>query len=91
MFNINLNLTNPFTNRWGIIKSRTKFITDYRALELTAYRTPDIISIELNITMRRDHSGFRFYLGLIGYSIEVYLYDTRHWDSDNNCWEKYET
>lgn len=33
-----------------------------------------------------DHAGVKFELGLFGYSIVFYLYDSRHWNYEKNDW-----
>lgn len=37
----------------------------------------------------RDHAGMRFYVCLGRFQFGVSFYDNRHWDYDNDCWEKY--
>lgn len=45
---------------------------------------------EIGTKSRQDHGGFYFYLCLLRkFAIMIDLYDTRHWDLENNCWKKY--
>jgi hypothetical protein len=37
-----------------------------------------------------DHAGLRIVLDFMRYFLVINLYDNRHWDYENNCWEKYE-
>lgn len=37
-----------------------------------------------------DHAGPALDLNFLGYMFNVKVYDHRHWDYDNHCWEKYE-
>jgi hypothetical protein len=36
-----------------------------------------------------DHAGPRFSLTLLGFMVAAQMYDTRHWDEDNNRWEEH--
>lgn len=35
-----------------------------------------------------DHAGFYFNINVLGLFFEFNIYDIRHWDFDNECWEK---
>jgi len=37
-----------------------------------------------------DHAGFNFRIELFGLYFMIDIYDGRHWDWENDCWEKYE-
>lgn len=66
--------------------STNKFIE----LEFTKYNL-NLFELEFSSAFRGyDHAGPYFTLGLFGYSFYVKLYDKRHWDYINNCWENYE-
>lgn len=43
---------------------------------------------EVGLTQKRDHAGFRFYVEIFRLNFEVSIYDNRHWDYVNDCWEK---
>lgn len=89
MINLNISLSNPFSDRWGCIV--TKFFSfGKKGLELNVYKTNTIVNAELHISTRCDHAGLHLMLGLLGYEAELHFYDTRHWDHENNCWEVYE-
>lgn len=87
MINFNLNLSNPFSNRWDIIWATSKMLSKHKAIEFNGYKTHSILELDFSLTFRQDHSGLRVMLGLIGYNVELHYYDTRHWDYDNNIWE----
>lgn len=38
---------------------------------------------------KRDHAGLNFDVTLFGVSFAASLYDVRHWDYENDCWETY--
>ena len=43
----------------------------------------------IKLTRKQDHAGFRFYAEIIGLHFILEIYDNRHFDYENNCWEKY--
>lgn len=51
----------------------------------------DILGLfELNIfkNKKQDHAGFWFEIGIFGLNFTYRKYDIKHWDHDNDCWEK---
>lgn len=46
--------------------------------------------LHLDWSRNTDHAGLNFEICLFGYSIESKIYDTRHWDYENNTWKKNE-
>jgi hypothetical protein len=40
--------------------------------------------------IKKDHGGLRFELNILGYSLDLNIYDSRHWDDENNCWDESE-
>jgi hypothetical protein len=49
-----------------------------------------LFNIKLAWSRKCDHAGIIFDIEILGLDFEIYLYDTRHWDYDNDCWVKYE-
>lgn len=87
MINFNFSLTNPFSNRWDsrfTLSKLNPFNIQNHCIEFNGYATNDIINIEFSLTTRVDHAGFRIYIGLFGYSLELHYYNCRHWD--NRCY-----
>lgn len=39
----------------------------------------------------KDHGGLRLELSILGYNLDLKIYDSRHWDYKNNCWEQKST
>jgi hypothetical protein len=91
MINIHLNLTNPFSNRFGIVKSLHGLLSKNKAWEFNIYKVSSVVSVGFNLTFRCDHAGLRGEISLLGYEIEANVYDTRHWDYETNTWEKYDS
>lgn len=89
MINLSIRLSNPFSDRWNIIKTKS-FLFGNKGLELNAYKTNTIINADLHISTRCDHAGVHLMLGLLGYEGEFHFYDTRHWDDEKNSWKMYE-
>src|ERR1017187_1811394 len=49
----------------------------------------DFFHIRINWNRKTDHAGFRLDITLLGFMFEFTIYDTRHWDEENDCWQKY--
>lgn len=50
-----------------------------------------ILDIEISFSLvGEDHAGLHLGFGLFGYTIYFDINDSRHWDYENNCWEKYD-
>ena len=64
--------------------SRNKFV------ELQAYRYNWYwINVDFECRLSGcDHAGLEIDVGVFGYCISFYLYDTRHWDDATNDWVK---
>ena len=90
MISFNFNLRNPwsntFKNLWCCSYS-TPFKNKFIELEITKDFT--LVSFMFNWTIRQSHAGLDLELGLLGYNIHFNFYDSRHWDVENKCWEKY--
>ena len=52
---------------------------------ITSKETEPCLSFE--ILMCSDHAGIRLQFGLLGYEIELHIYDSRHWNYTTNTWE----
>jgi hypothetical protein len=46
-----------------------------------------LFGFEFKIGFKEDHAGVRAALSLFGTEIYFHVYDTRHWDYQNNCWQ----
>jgi hypothetical protein len=90
MIQINLNIKNPFSDRFKNIRcwaGSTPFENKFWELQL--YKSSDILLLELHITHRQDHAGVRFGLAFLGFNVEFNLHDSRHWNHQTVSWEKY--
>ena len=90
MINLHLTIRNPFSDRFQNIKCWAGGTwLKHKSWEVQIMKTADIVCIGINITHRQDHAGIQFSLGLIGYNIDINLYDNRHWDHESKQWTNY--
>jgi len=82
MINFNLSVTNPWSNRWETIWFKNGLLPKHKAWEFNGYRSHHVIDVNIEITTRRDHAGIHLMFGLIGYTVEFSIYDTRHWNDN---------
>ena len=47
--------------------------------------------LSAEIREKVDHAGFFAELDLLGFYLEFSIYDSRHWDDKNQCFEKEKT
>ena len=89
MFNLNFNIYNPWSNTWTILWNKSNLISKNKAWEFNGYRTNHIINVDFQFNPVGDHGGVRVMLGLVGFDIELHVYDTRHWDYETKDWQVY--
>lgn len=96
MVYINLSLNNPWAKRssldFKILKDKTIQLTPHKFLYIGFQKVPGVIvGISFDLTpFRRCHAGFHFSISLLNRFLEIEFYDDRHWDLENNNWEKEE-
>ena len=90
MIYFNINLRNPWSHEFDNLWSRTWHIIKHKYLELEFYKDSSLLSVSFYWTIRQSHAGLDIELGLLGYCVHSMIYDNRHWDYDNNCWQKYD-
>lgn len=87
MISLNFNISNPWSDRWKILWSKNGLITKHKAWEFNGYQTHHIIEIDFEVALKGHHACFpRITLGLFGYTVELQIYDCRHWDYKENTW-----
>ena len=77
MIRINFELYNPFSQRWRTVCYKAWDVAKNKVIETNVYATNVIVGVEFNINTG-DHAGFDVRIGLLGYTAEFHLYDTRH-------------
>ena len=80
----------PWSDRWNTLFFKNGLLRNHKAWELNGYRTNQVINFEFHWNRNADHAGIGFELGLLGYGLEFQIYDTRHWDYENNRWTIYD-
>jgi hypothetical protein len=68
-------------------------ITTNKAIEVqfTKWKADRIFSCSLDtMWIGTDHGGIGFDIEVLGYFFAAKLYDVRHWDYKNHCWEVYD-
>jgi hypothetical protein len=91
MINLKFLITNPWWSRFeNVYANAGKTPLKNKCWEFQIIKSDDIISFDLRITHRTDHAGIDLWVGLLGYSMNINLYDNRHWDHETNTWVKYD-
>lgn len=80
MIAFNCSLRNPWSTRWRTVYFKHGLLTGYKAWEFNIYKTSYIIDMDFRLSITGDHPGVFVMLGLVGYNLELNLYDTRHED-----------
>ena len=80
MINFNFSIDNPWSQRWLTIFCKFGLLGNHKAWEFNGYKTHQLISISFRLSARGDHPGVFIMLGLLGYELELSVYDTRHED-----------
>jgi hypothetical protein len=89
MIYLNLNIRNPWFNRFENVKNWAGQITKNKYWEAELLKTNHLVRFEFRYTIRQDHAGLNFGFGLLGWEFHTSIYDSRHWDCENKCWEVY--
>jgi len=96
MFRFHFALKNPFKRarieQVDYIEYDRK-ITANKAVEVQFSRWEAYNILEFSfdtIWFGQDHGGIGFDFEVLGYFFSAKIYDIRHWDYENNCWEEYE-
>ena len=90
MINIGFDLSNPFASRWDNIFNRSWIFARHKAAEFEVYRDTTIVSMSFRWSARQDHAGMNLELGLLGYTVSLQYYDTRHWNKEAGRFYNYD-
>lgn len=85
-FNFNIRIR-AWVNNFKLYKSWHGILTQNKAWEIQLLKTDCLLAAVVDISTKQDHAGINIELGLFGYEINATIYDTRHWDSDRDCWK----
>lgn len=85
MFSFHLNVKNPFSKRWEILKVWSGSLpVSNKYWEAQVDKVASIFSISFSWTVRQNHPGIYFSIAILGYDVAFNLYDSRHWDPSTN-------
>lgn len=90
MIYFNFGLSNPFCSRWDNVYNRSA-VLGKKAVEFEIYRDTTIVSFGFRWTTRQDHAGMNLELGLLGYTVSLQYYDTRHWNEEAGRFYNYDS
>jgi len=97
MITFNLRLGNPFSNKWVSLANsfwRSYKITKHKNFEIQVGfwdGLDEFFSVNLDTWWYGDdHAGPSFDLTILWFFVSIKLYDVRHWDATNECWEKHD-
>lgn len=72
-----------------MFKSGSFFGINHKIWEVQLEKLDDsgtVFNVELSLTRRCDHAGFRFLVELGDYYCNMQIYDSRHWDYSAKTW-----
>ncbi len=73
-----------------LINLKFYLLEDWCWFDLRLFIFGGFINFETKWTKKRDHAGFEFSFGIAGINLIFYIYDSRHWDDEKDCWNEYE-
>lgn len=73
------------SDRWKIVKSWSKRLTENLAFEFNIYGTHSWFMIDLKVRRKYDHQGLYLMFGILGYALDINIYDMRNEDYDENA------
>lgn len=68
--------------------SNSWLLSKHKAIEIEFTNEAEPFKIYMAYRTKCDHAGFSFVIALFGCDAAFNLYDTRHWDYENDCYEK---
>ena len=76
-------------NKWDKYFSFHKRLSKYKHLEIEGnYSNYHIFCFEFKISYKEDHAGILFSLNMFCREISLQIYDSRHWNYQNNYWHE---
>lgn len=92
MIYFNFTIRRPaWWERFDNIKCWTgKTFVKHKYWEVQIIKNDNLFRVEFGWTVKEDHAGVNLELGLLGYEIHVTIYDSRHWNTDENRWMTYD-
>jgi hypothetical protein len=89
MIKINFSITNPWSSKWDAGSAWFGKLFKNKAWEFQIYRSNVVLEAVIEFTIRQDHAGLRLEFGIASWCFTFNIYDTRHWNYTDNCYEVY--
>jgi len=94
MIYFNFRLENPWSKQREEVdyfyKTWHLYKTKYLEVEINRYGINPLFNFVLDLCWRgQDHAGPSIEIALFGFWINLKMYDSRHWNYDENRWEIY--
>ena len=91
MIHFSFNIRNPWNKKWSdnVWSTFYELPIKHKYIELEVYKDATLITVSTDFSIRRDHAGFDFELGLFGYNFHFNFYDNRHWNDKEGRWMFY--
>jgi len=85
---LNLSIQGWFPEQYSEVKSWDGVTPiQHKHWTFTLLRTSDLVEVSAKYTWRRDHAGLTVALSLLSWSLELEIYDHRHWDHNTGQWQ----
>ena len=68
------------STRWNILKGFWGKLSKFWAWEFNLYATHSWILVDIKLRPQGDHKGVFVMLGLLGFALDLNIYDVRHKD-----------
>ena len=66
------------SNRWRILKGLSGKLSTNWAWEVNTYATHSWVMLDAKFATKGDHRGMFIMIGLLGFALDVNIYDVRH-------------
>jgi len=86
MINIGFGIGWPFGQGFENLYTKDFPLTQNKNFELNLYKTPVLIEARFDWDHANDHAGATLWFGLLGYNLELKIFDKRHWNYDAERW-----
>jgi len=85
-------LINPWRkNKFKNLFNWSKLVGKNKAIEFEViYADYELLEGVFEVSLNKDHAGLDLKFGILGYSVELMFYDTRHWDEETGAWKNYD-
>ena len=89
MIYININIRNPWSERFENVKNWAGQVTTWKWWDMQILKTENLFRFEFQYTIQQDHAGIGIELGLLGWEFHAGIHDSRHWNYEKKCWVVY--